>query len=382
MNCAEWEERIALHAGGDLAPGEAAEVERHLAECAGCQVFWSGMRESLAVLREVHGGDAGGGALYGGAGAGDGGDWSGRARGVAAAGVDSGDGGGAGAGGGAVAAAAACTRLRRGWWRRFRSAPLVAARPVTTSCTRAACRRRSGAEKRRAADGEAADVGPEYCHLLDCGLIQRRRDETNDFGSDAAGARRCVAQTTARTRTDHQAGEAASTRSRSAIHDMLSHCRGDRSRFQRPDEGHGAERHSGADVAAAEAAIKQLDVAPKNVELTVYFVMGGDNPHRWPARRRCRADIRDVIAQLKNAFTFKEYRMLDVLTLRTRTGSDAETSGILNTGYAAEDEPVLDPQRRPSATMGRSASTACTPGLRIPFRIPARQAANRARRST
>jgi hypothetical protein len=54
MNCVDWQERIALHAGGDAAPGEAEEVERHLGECPGCQVFWSGMKDSLAVLREVH----------------------------------------------------------------------------------------------------------------------------------------------------------------------------------------------------------------------------------------------------------------------------------------------------------------------------------------
>ncbi|HEY1497385.1 MAG TPA: zf-HC2 domain-containing protein [Candidatus Solibacter sp.] len=54
MNCVEWQERIALHAGGDAAPDEAAMAEQHLGECAGCQAFWSGMMESLAVLREVH----------------------------------------------------------------------------------------------------------------------------------------------------------------------------------------------------------------------------------------------------------------------------------------------------------------------------------------
>lgn len=55
MNCANWEERIALYMGDDLGPADAAQVERHLAECAGCQVFASGMRESLALLREAHG---------------------------------------------------------------------------------------------------------------------------------------------------------------------------------------------------------------------------------------------------------------------------------------------------------------------------------------
>ena len=81
-------------------------------------------------------------------------------------------------------------------------------------------------------------------------------------------------------------------------------------------------------VAAAEAAIKQLDVAPKDIDLTVYFVVGGDQPTM--AGGAVPQDLRDVITQLKGAFSFKEYKMLDVLTLRTRAGSSAETSGILN----------------------------------------------------
>jgi anti-sigma factor RsiW len=54
MNCSDWEERIALHAGGDLPPAETANVERHLRECAGCQVLASGLQQSLALLKEVH----------------------------------------------------------------------------------------------------------------------------------------------------------------------------------------------------------------------------------------------------------------------------------------------------------------------------------------
>ena len=54
MNCVEWQERIALHVSGDAGATGAEEVERHLRECAGCQVFWSGLKESLAVLREAH----------------------------------------------------------------------------------------------------------------------------------------------------------------------------------------------------------------------------------------------------------------------------------------------------------------------------------------
>ena len=56
MNCANWEERIALHAGGDLEGAEAAEMERHLADCPGCQLFWSGMKGTLADLQDAHAG--------------------------------------------------------------------------------------------------------------------------------------------------------------------------------------------------------------------------------------------------------------------------------------------------------------------------------------
>jgi hypothetical protein len=54
MSCVEWEERVALHAGGDVTGAGAREVERHLAECSACQLLWSGVRESLAVLQSAH----------------------------------------------------------------------------------------------------------------------------------------------------------------------------------------------------------------------------------------------------------------------------------------------------------------------------------------
>ena len=54
MNCSDWEERLALYAGGDLAPDQASEVESHLAECAGCQLFASGLRGALELLEEAH----------------------------------------------------------------------------------------------------------------------------------------------------------------------------------------------------------------------------------------------------------------------------------------------------------------------------------------
>jgi len=54
MNCREWEERVALYAGGDLPPREAAAAERHLAACAGCREFAEELRQSLDSLRAAH----------------------------------------------------------------------------------------------------------------------------------------------------------------------------------------------------------------------------------------------------------------------------------------------------------------------------------------
>src|SRR5690349_11245541 len=54
MNCATWEERIALYAGGDLKREETAGVERHLAECPGCQIFASGLMEAMGAMRSAH----------------------------------------------------------------------------------------------------------------------------------------------------------------------------------------------------------------------------------------------------------------------------------------------------------------------------------------
>ncbi len=54
MNCPDWEERIALHAEGDLPPQLAAEAAQHLAGCAGCRDFAAGMRRALDVLRAAH----------------------------------------------------------------------------------------------------------------------------------------------------------------------------------------------------------------------------------------------------------------------------------------------------------------------------------------
>jgi hypothetical protein len=49
--CQEWEERIALAAGGDLDDGD---LEQHLAECRHCAATFAAVRDSLALLQETH----------------------------------------------------------------------------------------------------------------------------------------------------------------------------------------------------------------------------------------------------------------------------------------------------------------------------------------
>ena len=85
-----------------------------------------------------------------------------------------------------------------------------------------------------------------------------------------------------------------------------------------------------ANVTTAEEAIKQLDVpgaAQKDIELTVYFVLGSDSA---PMGSAIPADLQSTVATLKGTFPFKNYGMLDSLSLRTRSGTAASNSGQLS----------------------------------------------------
>jgi hypothetical protein len=84
-------------------------------------------------------------------------------------------------------------------------------------------------------------------------------------------------------------------------------------------------------VETAEAAIKQLDVpgaAQKDIEMTVFFVVGWDTPPA-PADGPIPAELQSTVAALKTTFPYKNYSLLDALSLRTRAGASAETSGQL-----------------------------------------------------
>jgi len=83
-----------------------------------------------------------------------------------------------------------------------------------------------------------------------------------------------------------------------------------------------------SNVTTAEDAIKQLDLpaaAQKDIELTVYFVVGSDQPN-LPGNP-IPADLQSTVAALKSTFPFKAYVLLDALSLRARSGVGADTTG-------------------------------------------------------
>jgi hypothetical protein len=78
---------------------------------------------------------------------------------------------------------------------------------------------------------------------------------------------------------------------------------------------------------AVDDIVKRFDVpgnAPKNVDLTVYVVVGSsDGEDNVPAA------LRGVIDQLRGVMTYKTYRVLDTIIARGTEGSEIETSGSI-----------------------------------------------------
>ena len=128
-------------------------------------------------------------------------------------------------------------------------------------------------------------------------------------------------------------------------------------------------------MAAVEDAIKRLDVpsaAPTNVDLTVYLVVGheGENPAgAVPVPK----DLDGVVTQLKNAFAFKSYSLLDVLALRTRTGQQASSTssgGAVQTGMGTTTQPVTTQLRLGNAGIASDGATIHINNLSASIKMP------------
>lgn len=51
--CADYRERLAAEAGGDLPPGERSALEAHLARCAACRTTLEELRRTVAAIRSL-----------------------------------------------------------------------------------------------------------------------------------------------------------------------------------------------------------------------------------------------------------------------------------------------------------------------------------------
>ena len=122
---------------------------------------------------------------------------------------------------------------------------------------------------------------------------------------------------------------------------------------------------------AIEEAIKRLDVptaATPNIELTAYYLIGGDGENP-PGGGPVPNELDSVIKQLKNAFAFKVYHLLDVLALRTRAGQNAGTTS--NTGPLGPGLPgAINSFTLRAATLSADGATVRLDNVKAGIRMP------------
>jgi hypothetical protein len=124
-------------------------------------------------------------------------------------------------------------------------------------------------------------------------------------------------------------------------------------------------------IQAVEEAIARLDTpaaAPKNIELTIYLLVGNEVDGTAGAIPK---EMESVVTQLKNTFQFKNYRLLDIMALRTRTGQQASTEssgGFMQFGNVTK--PVTTTFMINSSSIGADGSTVRIDQIRTGTKIP------------
>jgi len=110
-------------------------------------------------------------------------------------------------------------------------------------------------------------------------------------------------------------------------------------------------------MSAIEDAVKRLDVpaaAPKDIDLIVYLVVAEEQPPQHPsAMEALPAELQPVADELKKIFSYKSFRLLDSILLRTQPGNRAVANGVIGTTnrtpYSFEVQPSAvteDPKGR------------------------------------
>ncbi|GEM_PF-1582718 len=122
-------------------------------------------------------------------------------------------------------------------------------------------------------------------------------------------------------------------------------------------------------MAQINDAIQRLDVpaAAQNIELTGYFVIGGATPSQLGGA--VPKDLDSVTAELTKASNFKNYRLLDALTIRMRAGQGADTSGTA--GPVGTGSPLIATDFRVrSATVSADGTAVRIDGLYAGVKMP------------
>jgi len=110
--------------------------------------------------------------------------------------------------------------------------------------------------------------------------------------------------------------------------------------------------------------------APTNIDLTIYMVVGHEaesSAGSVPVPK----ELDSVVTQLKNAFAFKSYSLLDVLALRTRTGEQASTTssgGAVPNGNGSA--PVITTFRINNAAVGGDGASIHISRLNANIKMP------------
>jgi len=130
-----------------------------------------------------------------------------------------------------------------------------------------------------------------------------------------------------------------------------------------------------AQMAAIEEAIAKLDTpaaAPKDIELACYMVIGGETSSENVLGGPTPKELDSVVTQLRNAFAFKNYRLMDVLSLRARTGQRASTTstgGTMESGPLSHQQIITQFQLN-SISVGTDGTTIHIDGMQASIRLP------------
>jgi hypothetical protein len=76
-----------------------------------------------------------------------------------------------------------------------------------------------------------------------------------------------------------------------------------------------------------EDMIKRLDVPPRNVELTVYYLVASNNANMGGPS--VPAELQPVVKQVQSVFNYKQFALMDTASARARTGQGVNTEGIV-----------------------------------------------------